>query len=105
MRGGAGGPDGPRRRGLPGRDACFGHERRRRRLDAVRPGANADPQGAGADAAGGGADAAFCGAGAGCPGGGVPAALRRAMRLPHLAAGTGARSPDPPAMSIQRRGQ
>jgi hypothetical protein len=38
--------------------------------------------------AGAGADAAFCGAGAGCPGGGVPAALRRPMRLPHLAAGT-----------------
>jgi len=37
---------------------------------------------------GGGAYSAFCGAPPGCPGGGVPAALRRPMRLPHLAAGT-----------------
>jgi len=38
--------------------------------------------------AGGGTYAAFCGAGAGCPGGGVPAALRRPIHLPHVAAGT-----------------
>ena len=37
--------------------------------------------------AGGGTYAAFCGAGAGCPGGGVPAALRRRIHLPHLAVG------------------
>ena len=36
---------------------------------------------------GGGTYAAFCGAGSGCPGGGVPAALRRPMHLPQIAAG------------------
>src|SRR5215471_8441773 len=38
--------------------------------------------------AGGGTYVAFCGAGAGCPSGGVPTALRRPIRLPHVAAGT-----------------
>jgi hypothetical protein len=37
---------------------------------------------------GGGTYAAFCGVGSGCPRGGVPAALRRPMHLPHLAAGS-----------------
>lgn len=36
----------------------------------------------------GGTYAAFCGAGSDCPSGSVPAALRRPMHLPHLAAGT-----------------
>jgi len=43
--------------------------------------------------------AAFCGSPPGCPGGGVPAALRRPMHLPHLAAGT--RCPiSPPARKV-----
>jgi hypothetical protein len=38
--------------------------------------------------AGGGTYAAFCGAPPGCPSGGVPAALRRPIHLPHIAAGS-----------------
>src|SRR5215472_8409517 len=41
--------------------------------------------------AGGRSYAAFCGSPPGCPSGGVPAALRRPLYLPHL--GTGARCP------------
>jgi len=37
--------------------------------------------------AAGGTYSAFCGAPPGCRGGGVPAALRRPIHLPHLAAG------------------